>query len=143
MSEPLLRTAGLTRHFRVGKLLSRQMRRAHMRPRTDMTKAHGVRARTEVECSAIEDPVDCAADRTAVGRHRREHEETHARQPGRDLVGRQPSFRGVDAEEVPRPLWWLNHRVFDWLQFLGKPAVAIGAPTLLAFWSYGLRAGWS
>ena len=25
MSEPLLRTEGLTRHFRVGKLLSRQM----------------------------------------------------------------------------------------------------------------------
>ncbi|MBI3821118.1 MAG: hypothetical protein HY289_00385 [Planctomycetes bacterium] len=46
------------------------------------------------------------------------------------------------------PAWmtvsvWHNHTALDWLQFLGKPTVALFVPTALAFWSYGLRRGWS
>ncbi len=38
---------------------------------------------------------------------------------------------------------WGNHSTLDWLQFLGKPTVALLVPTALAFWCYGLRRGWS
>jgi gluconate transporter len=48
-----------------------------------------------------------------------------------------------EPEGVPTYLRWLNHSTFDWLQFLGKPTVALFVPTALAFWSYGLRSGWS
>lgn len=53
------------------------------------------------------------------------------------------TFTLFDAAELPRYLRWLNHSPLAWLQFLGKPAVALAAPTALAFWSYGLRCGWS
>jgi Gnt-I system low-affinity gluconate transporter len=36
-----------------------------------------------------------------------------------------------------------NHSWKDWLQFLGKPTIALAVPTALAFWAYGLRRGWS
>ena len=48
-----------------------------------------------------------------------------------------------DPQNLPRYLRWLNHSTLDWLQFLGKPTVALFVPTALAFWSYGLRRGWS
>lgn len=48
-----------------------------------------------------------------------------------------------DADDLPKYLRWLNHTPLDWLQFFGKPAVALMVPTVLAFWSYGLRQGWS
>jgi Gnt-I system low-affinity gluconate transporter len=48
-----------------------------------------------------------------------------------------------EAQDLPRYLHWLNHSVLDWLQFLGKPTVALFVPTALAFWSYGLGRGWS
>ena len=48
-----------------------------------------------------------------------------------------------DAQDLPRYLHWLNHSALDWLQFLGKPTVALFVPTALAFWSYGLGRGWS
>jgi gluconate transporter len=48
-----------------------------------------------------------------------------------------------EPHEVPRYLRWLNHSTLDWLQFLGKPTVALFVPTALAFWCYGLRRGWS
>lgn len=47
------------------------------------------------------------------------------------------------TEGLPRYLAWVNHTPLQWLLFLGKPAVALAAPTALAFWSYGLRRGWS
>ena len=53
------------------------------------------------------------------------------------------TFRFFDATDLPRYLRWLNHTPLEWLQFLGKPAVALAAPTALAVWSYGLRRGWS
>ena len=49
----------------------------------------------------------------------------------------------LEPSEVPRYLRWVNHSMLDWLQFLGKPTVALLVPTALAFWSYGLRSGWS
>jgi Gnt-I system low-affinity gluconate transporter len=48
-----------------------------------------------------------------------------------------------DAQDLPYSLHWLNHSALDWLQFLGKPTVALFVPTALAFWSYGLGRGWS
>src|SRR5260370_10947746 len=48
-----------------------------------------------------------------------------------------------DAHDLPRYLHWLNHSGLAWLQFLGKPTVALFVPTALAFWSYGLGRGWS
>ena len=46
-------------------------------------------------------------------------------------------------EQLPKYLHWINHSTLDWLQFLGNPTVALFVPTALAFWSYGLRRGWS
>ncbi len=46
-------------------------------------------------------------------------------------------------DETPRYLAWLNHSLMDWLQFLGKPTVALFVPTALALWVYGLRRGWN
>jgi gluconate transporter len=48
-----------------------------------------------------------------------------------------------DANDLPAPLRWLNHSSLDWLQFLGKPTVALFVPTALAFWAYGIQRGWS
>jgi Gnt-I system low-affinity gluconate transporter len=48
-----------------------------------------------------------------------------------------------DAHDLPQYLHCLNHSALDWLQFLGKPTVALFVPTALAFWSYGLGRGWS
>jgi gluconate transporter len=48
-----------------------------------------------------------------------------------------------DAADLPTSLRWLNHSTLDWLQFFGKPTMALFVPTALAFWSYGLRRGWS
>ena len=48
-----------------------------------------------------------------------------------------------DADNLPVSLRWLNHSVLDWLQFLGKPTVALFVPTALAFGSYGLARGWT
>ncbi len=49
----------------------------------------------------------------------------------------------LSRDETPRYLAWLNHSVMDWLQFLGKPTVALFVPTALALWVYGLRRGWN
>src|SRR5262245_47796159 len=38
-----------------------------------------------------------------------------------------------EKDYLPRYLHWLNHSVFDWLQFLGRPTVALFVPTALAF----------
>jgi len=48
-----------------------------------------------------------------------------------------------ESEDLPTYLRWLNHSALDWLQFAGKPVVALFVPTALAFWCYGLRRGWS
>jgi gluconate transporter len=48
----------------------------------------------------------------------------------------------MQREDLPPPLAVLGHTPLDWLQFLGKPAVALAVPTALAFWCYGLRRGW-
>lgn len=61
-------------------------------------------------------------------------------------LNRLPDWMGYvlfDTESLPRSLRWFNHSLLDWWQFLGKPAVALGVPTALAFWSYGLRRGWT
>lgn len=49
----------------------------------------------------------------------------------------------LDPDDAPRYLHWLNHSPLDWLQFLGKPTVALFVPTALAFACYGLGRGWS
>jgi Gnt-I system low-affinity gluconate transporter len=51
--------------------------------------------------------------------------------------------RLFDPDDLPRYLRWLNHSTLDWLQFLGKPTIALLVPTALAFWCYGIRRGWS
>jgi H+/gluconate symporter-like permease len=43
--------------------------------------------------------------------------------------------------DVPSYLQWLNHTPLDWLQFLGKPTMALLVPTAMAYWCYGLRCG--
>ena len=48
-----------------------------------------------------------------------------------------------EPEGLPAYLRWLNHSWLDWLQFLGKPTVALFVPMALALWSYGLRQGQS
>jgi GntP family gluconate:H+ symporter len=47
------------------------------------------------------------------------------------------------AHDLPRSLRSLNHSWYDWLQFFGKPTVALFVPTALAFGFYGLGRGWS
>jgi GntP family gluconate:H+ symporter/Gnt-I system low-affinity gluconate transporter len=44
--------------------------------------------------------------------------------------------------EIPSPLTLLVHPPLAWVEFLGKPAVALLVPTALAFWAYGVRRGW-
>ncbi|HZZ77021.1 MAG TPA: SLC13 family permease [Gemmataceae bacterium] len=60
------------------------------------------------------------------------------------LRDRNPPAWLADApfETTPRYLGWLNHALMDWLQFLGKPTMALFVPTALALWAYGLRRGW-
>ncbi len=68
---------------------------------------------------------------------------------GADLLVRLDRLPGwmdcvfCEADALPRWLRFLNHSLLDWLRFLGKPTVALAVPTALAFWSYGLRRGWS
>ena len=45
----------------------------------------------------------------------------------------------VQRENLPIYLSWLAHSPLDWLQFLGKPVIALLVPTGLAFW---LFEGW-
>ena len=44
---------------------------------------------------------------------------------------------------LPAYLRWLNHSALGWLQFLGRPTVALFVPMALALWAYGLRQGQS
>jgi H+/gluconate symporter-like permease len=46
-------------------------------------------------------------------------------------------------EQLPTALALFAHTPLDWLQFFGKPVVALAVPTALAFFCYGLRGGWS
>jgi gluconate transporter len=48
-----------------------------------------------------------------------------------------------EPQDLPSYLAWLNHSTIAWLQFLGKPTIALLVPTALAYWAYGLRSGWS
>jgi gluconate transporter len=48
-----------------------------------------------------------------------------------------------DSSGLPAYLRWLNHSPLGWLQFFGKPTVALFVPTAIAFYAYGLRRGWS
>ncbi|MSQ97376.1 MAG: hypothetical protein EXR98_22875 [Gemmataceae bacterium] len=48
-----------------------------------------------------------------------------------------------DSGDLPAYLRWLNHSPLGWLQFFGKPTVALFVPTAIAFYAYGLRRGWS
>jgi gluconate transporter len=48
-----------------------------------------------------------------------------------------------DNESMPTYLRWLNHSPLAWLQFFGKPTVALFVPTALAFFAYGTLRGWS
>ena len=63
------------------KFLTRQMRRAHVWPRSDMAEPHGMRGRPEVEAAAVEDAVDGTDEWASVGRHRCEAQERHSLQP--------------------------------------------------------------
>ncbi len=45
-------------------------------------------------------------------------------------------------EQLPAPLAILAHSPLSWVEFLGKPTVALLVPTLLSFWLYGVRRGW-
>ncbi len=47
------------------------------------------------------------------------------------------------TDEIPVYFYWLNHSPLDWLLFFGKPTVALGVPTVLAYVCYGTRRGWS
>jgi H+/gluconate symporter-like permease len=47
----------------------------------------------------------------------------------------------VPRENLPFYLTWLAHSPLAWLEFLGKPEIALLVPTGLAFWLLGLRRG--
>ncbi|MCI0638136.1 MAG: GntP family permease [Gemmataceae bacterium] len=47
----------------------------------------------------------------------------------------------LEKSELPAYLQWLAHPPLAWLQFLGKPTMALLVPTALAFWFLGLRRG--
>ncbi|HWY88451.1 MAG TPA: SLC13 family permease [Gemmataceae bacterium] len=47
----------------------------------------------------------------------------------------------LDRDSLPPYLAWLGHPPLAWLQFVGKPAIALLVPTCLAFWLLGLRRG--
>jgi H+/gluconate symporter-like permease len=47
------------------------------------------------------------------------------------------------ASELPVPLAVLAHPPVAWVEFLGKPTIALLVSTALAFWLYGIRRGWS
>jgi len=47
------------------------------------------------------------------------------------------------TEPMFRAEHWTSHSLLDWMQFLGKPTVALLVPTALAFGCYGLGRGWS
>jgi gluconate transporter len=60
--------------------------------------------------------------------------------------GELPAFFNtplIAPDQLWRPLRLLGHTPLDWLKFFGKPVVALALPTVLAFWCYGLRSGWS
>lgn len=44
--------------------------------------------------------------------------------------------------DLPAPLAFVGHAPLAWLQFLGKPTIALLVPTALSFWLYGIRRGW-
>ncbi len=46
-----------------------------------------------------------------------------------------------ESESLPCYLTWLAHPPLAWLQFFGKPVMALLLPTGLAFWLLGLRRG--
>lgn len=45
----------------------------------------------------------------------------------------------LPPEDLPALARILGHTPLDWLQFFGKPVVALALPTALAFWCYALR----
>jgi gluconate transporter len=45
-------------------------------------------------------------------------------------------------EQLPAALAVLSHPPQAWIEFLGKPTVALFVATVLAFWLYGVRRGW-
>jgi gluconate transporter len=47
----------------------------------------------------------------------------------------------LEKESLPPYLTWLAHPPLAWMQFLGKPTIALLVPTGLAFWLLGLRRG--
>ncbi len=47
----------------------------------------------------------------------------------------------VSRDRLPPYLLWLANSPLAWLQFLGKPVIALLLPTGLAFWLLGLRRG--
>ena len=47
----------------------------------------------------------------------------------------------LDRDGLPPFLTWLANSPMAWLQFLGKPEIALLVPTGLAFWLLGLRRG--
>ena len=59
------------------------------------------------------------------------------------LLPERMTWTLFDANDLPAFLRWLNHSALDWLQFFGKPTVALFVPMALALWSYGLRQGQS
>ncbi len=46
-------------------------------------------------------------------------------------------------EALPAPLAILTHAPLAWIEFLGRPTIALLVATSLAFWLYGLRSGWT
>jgi gluconate transporter len=46
-------------------------------------------------------------------------------------------------EELPAPLQLLAAPPLDWIRFAGHPTMALAVATLLAFWLYGTRRGWT
>lgn len=55
----------------------------------------------------------------------------------------QMTYVWFEWDTLPTYLHWLNHSPLAWLQFIGRPAVALVVPTALAYWAYGIRRGWS
>lgn len=51
---------------------------------------------------------------------------------------REPIVAPADLEPW---LAWLGHTPLEWLQFFGKPVVALFVPTLVALWMLGVRRG--
>ena len=71
-----------------------------VRTAADVAKPHRVGRRAEVERPPVEDAVDRADDRPAVGGHGGQRQQAHPAQARRHLVGGQAPLRVVDAEQM-------------------------------------------